>query len=165
MRRFISHVVRKPKTIPRSLRRSTCLAQMGPRRSTGGAFFASCLRACLVDKNQGSTFTSARVLVGGQGFGLTALRRPCSDAFVADRICVITKGLGFLHWLAHATEAGPFLGASISPRPFSSVPVVCRRCLDEKIGCTAIKDTAVIRECAPIMVSRAAGRMTFCIMY
>ena len=51
MRCFISPVVWKPKTIRRSWRRSTWLAQMGPRRSTRGALFASCLRACLVNKN------------------------------------------------------------------------------------------------------------------
>ena len=79
----------------------------------------------------------------GQGFpptdtkGLKALRRPCSDASVGLRICVIAKRLGYLHWLAHAAEAGPFLCASTSPRTFSSFRAVCRRHMDEKLAPTA----------------------------
>ena len=65
--------------------------------------------------------------------GLTPLRRPCSDASVGHRICVIAKGLGCLQWPAHATEDGLFMSASISLRTFSSVRVVCRRYLDENL--------------------------------
>ena len=100
MRCFISHVVWKPKTIPRSLRRSTCLAQVGPQRSTGGALFASCLRACLIKKSDDlrprpCLLEQAKLTTDTKG--LTAQRRPCSDASVAVRICVIAKRLGFLH--------------------------------------------------------------------
>ena len=74
-------------------------------------------------------------LFDGQGFpstdakGLTPLRRLCSDASFGYRICVIAKGLGCLHWLAHATADGPFFGRfhisahlSFCPSSLSKIP-------------------------------------------
>ena len=70
--------------------------------------------------------------------GLTPLRRPCSDASVGHRICVIAKGPGCLHWLAHAAEDGPFFWrASTTQRAFPSVRAVCRRHLVGKLAVTA----------------------------
>ena len=70
--------------------------------------------------------------------GLTPLRRPCSDASVGHRMCVIAKGLGCLHWLPNAAEDGPFFwGASITQRAFPSVRAVCRRHLVGKLAVTA----------------------------
>ena len=90
--------------------------------------------------------------------GLTPLRRPCSDASVGHRICVIAKGLGCLHWLAHSAEDGPILGRLHNSARLS----LCSSSLSKtpcwKIGCNGTKDTVVCRESASLMVSRAAGR-------
>ena len=120
MRRSISYVVWKPKTIRQSF--VVRLRAFVLRRKAG--FLRSRLPASLFD-GQGIPPTDEK--------GLTPLRCPCPDASVGYRICVIAKGPGCLQWLAHATEDGPFLSASISLRTFSSVRVVCRRYLDEKL--------------------------------
>ena len=139
--------------------RSTWPAQMRPRRSTGG------VRSWVVLApvwSENITVLRSRLLAPmfhGRGFPPTdaegLLRRLCSDASVGHRICVIAKGLGYLHRLAHTERMGSFGRLHISAQ---RVPCLRSRTPEWITSCYGSWDTVVFCEFAPLMVSRAAGR-------